>query len=289
MQWLMYFSWGLGPSLEVILLALMVRLRTRSTFPRFFSYILFQVLKSVVLFIVYHRYYDSYFEVYWAGNALSVLLSVTVIDEIWRFLFGGYKGIQNLGSMLFRWACALMLLFAVVGALTSQQTGADRVVTAVLAFDRSVRQMQFGLFFLVLLLCHSFKRFWRHHIVGIALGFGIFAGVELIAATVLTKFVDGYSATISLVNSVAYNAVILLWIGYLRQPHPLPQSLPEAQEISTWDAALLTEPSLDGNETFLTMVEQAVERVISRTSPWPRPAIRGPHVVSRKPEPEERN
>jgi hypothetical protein len=289
MNWLMYITWFLGPSLEAALLAVMVRRRVRTIFPRFFAYVLFQVIKSIILFVVYHYYPDNYFDAYWTGNALSVLLSVTVLDEIWRCLFRGYAGIQDLGSVLFRWACALMLLIAIIGALTFQQSGADRVVTAVLAFDRSMRQMQCGLFFLVLLLCRFFKNFWRDHVFGIALGFGIFAVVELALVTILTRFGGGHIASVSLIKSAAYNGVILLWIGYLQQPNPVPLQKYGAHELSTWNTALSTQPSVDTTEPFLTMVEQAVERVLSRTSPWPKLATDGSRVVSRKPEPEDRN
>jgi hypothetical protein len=81
----------------------------------------------------------------------------------------------------------------------------------------------------------------------------------------------------------------LLWIGYLRQPNPVPVQTYGVHELSTWNTALLTEPSVHTREPFLTMVEQAVERVLSRTSPWPKPAIKGSRVVSRKPEREDCN
>lgn len=289
MTLLMYIIWCLGPLLETILLIVMVRRRLRSTFPRFFAYILFQVIKSVVLFVVYHFYSDNYFYAYWTGNALSVLLSVTVIDEIWRCLFRGYEGIQSLGSILFRWACALMVLIALIGSLTFQQSGADRTVIVVLAVDRGMRQMQCGLFFLVLLLCRFFKNFWRDRIFGIALGFGSFAVIELILVTILSRFGGDHIGSVSLLKSIAYNVVMLVWIGYLRQPNAVANPAYAAREFGNWNTALLPEPSGNSREPFLTMVEQAVERVLSRTSPWPKPAIEGSRVVSRKPEPEDCN
>jgi len=289
MQWQVYIPWFLALTLEATLLTVMVRYRMRATFPRFFAYILFQVVKSIILFVVYHYYHNNYFDAYWTGNALSVLISVGVLDEIWRYLFQGYEGIQGLGSILFRWAAALMLLIGIVGALTYQQGGADRVVATVLAFDRSMRLMQCGLFFLVLLLCRFFKNFWRNHVFGIALGFGIFAVVELALVTSLTRFGNGHIASVSLIKSVAYNAVVLLWIGYLRQPNPVQVPTYEVHEFGTWNTALLTEPSIDTREPFLNMVEQAVERVLSHTSPWPKPVFKGSRVVGRKPEREDWN
>jgi hypothetical protein len=189
-----------------------------------------------------------------------------------------------------------MLLIGIVGALTYQQGGADRVVAAVLAFDRSMRLMQCGLFFLVLLLCRSFKNFWRNHVFGIALGFGIFAVVELALVISLTRFGNGHVASASLIKSVAYNAVVLLWIGYLRRPNPVQVPTYEVPDLGTWNTALLTEPSVlltepsvDTREPFLNMVEEAVERVLSHTSPWPKPVFKGSRVMGRKPKREDWN
>jgi hypothetical protein len=283
----MYITWLLGPLLEAALLVVMIRRGARSRFPRFFAYILFQVLKSLVLFVVYHYYADNYFYAYWTGNALSVLLSVTVLDEIWRSLFRGYEGIQSLGSTLFRWACAVMILIAIVGAASFQQSSADRVVTAVLALDRNMRQMQCGVFLLVLLLCRAFKNFWRDHVFGIALGFGIFAAVELALVTILSRFGDGHIATVSLIKSMTYTAVLLLWTGYLRRAEPVRERMPS--QLGLWNTALIPQPSGNSNQPFLTMVEDAVERVLSRTSPWPRPPSKGSRLLTRRPGAEDCN
>jgi hypothetical protein len=268
----------------------MIRRKLHDTFPRFFSYILFQVVKSGALFVVYRYYSDNYFDAYWTGNAISIFLAVLVMDEIWHNLFQKHAGIQDLGSLLFRWACILMLLIAIVSALPGRDNNADRVVAAVLTFDRSMRLMQCGLFFLVLLLCRLIKQFWRHHVFGIALGFGIFATVELILVSILTRFGNAPLATLSLVKSAAYNAVTLLWISYLRQPVPMPQPLGAVLKLDTWNDELLAAPCVaTGDDSFLTMVEQAVERVLSRSSTWPRPASKGSTIVSRNPYPEDRN
>lgn len=287
MNWLMYITWLLGPLLETALLVAMITRGARSRFPRFFAYILFQVLKSLVLFVVYHYFADNYFYAYWTGNALSVLISVAVLDEIWRSLFRGYEGIQSLGSTLFRWVCGLMILIAIVGAATFQQSSADRVVTAVLALDRNMRQMQCGVFLLVLLLCRSFRSFWRDQVFGIALGFGVFAVVELALVTVLSRFGDGLIASVSLIKSIAYAAVLLLWIEYLRRSEPVRTRTPS--QVRVWNNALLPQPAGNSNPPFLTMVEEAVERVLSRTSPWPKPESQRSQLLPRKPGTEDCN
>src|SRR5271169_6528452 len=172
MNWLMYVNWLAGPLLQITLLIFMVRRESQKVFPRFFSYILFQTLKSACLFVVYSYFPDNYFDAYWTGNAISMIFTVVVMDEILRSLFKEYGGIQLLGTTIFRWSCGLLLLLAIIGALSSSETGGDRVVAVVLSFDRSVRLMQVGLFLVLMLLCRFLKNYSRQRVFGIALGFG---------------------------------------------------------------------------------------------------------------------
>jgi len=289
MNWLMYVSWLAGPLLQITLLIFMVRRKFNRVFPRFFSYIVFQILKSACLFVV-HRYFpDSYFDAYWTGNAVSVLLTIVVMDEILRNLFKEYGGIQLLGTTIFRWSCGLLLLLAVIGALSSGETGGDRIVDAVFSFDRSLRLMEVGLFLLLMLLCRIFSNCWRQQVFGIALGFGIFASVELILVSFVMWYGNSEAATISLVKSAAYNVVTLVWIGYLRHEPQLERSAEAALNGNPRSMTFVTTTGVqDPDAGFMLRVEQAVDRVLSR-SDWPKPAADGSRIVSRKPSPEEGN
>jgi hypothetical protein len=285
----MYVNWLAGPLLQITLLIFMVRRRVSGVFPRFFSYILFQTLKSACLFVVYRYFPENYFYAYWVGNVLSVIFTVAVMEEILRSLFREYGGVQILGTTIFRWSCGLLFLLAILGAWSSSEAGGDRVVATVLAFDRSVRLMQLGLFLLLMVLCRIFINCSRQQVFGIALGFGIFASVELILVSVVMWYGNGHAALISLVKSTAYNAVTVVWIGYLQQqPHLVPR-VEAATNANTLGMALSTSTAvLDPDASFMLRVEQAVDRVLSR-SDWPRPDAQGPRIVSRKPNPEESN
>jgi len=290
MNWLTYVNWLAGPLLQITLLILMVRRKSHKVFPRFFSYILFQTLKSACLFVVY-RYFspESYFDAYWTGNALSVIFTVAVMDEILRSLFKEYGGIQILGTTIFRWSCGLLLLLAILGALSSGEAGGDRVVAAVFSFDRSVRLMQVGLFLVLMLLCRFLRNYSRQQVFGIALGFGVFASVELILVSFVMWYGNGQEAAVSLLKSTAYNAVTLVWICYLKQQPQLVPKLETVPNANPFGMALAASPAMpDPDAGFMLRVEQAVDRVLAR-SDWPRPIARGSRIVSRKPNPEEGN
>jgi hypothetical protein len=244
----------------------MVRRKLRLTFPLFFSYILFQLLKSMCLWGVYRFAPADYFDAYWTGNAISVFLALLVMDEIWRQLFGSYQGFQKLGSLLFRWACGLLFLIAVVVATSTQHTNTDRVIAAVFTFDRTMRLMQCGLVLLLVVLSRFVRSIWRRQVFGIALGFGIFASVELILVSILSRYGASHIATISLIKSAVYNAVTLLWVGYVRLASPAPRAVTAQPQFEDWNVALLASSGATMDSPFLTMVEGAVERVLARSS-----------------------
>ena len=288
MNWLINLNWLAGPLLQITLLIFMVRRKSHSGFPRFFSYILFQTLKSACLFVT-HRYFpDNYFDAYWTGNAVSVIFTVAVMDEILRRLFKEYGSIQTLGTTIFRWSCGLLLLFAILSAWSSSEAGVDRAVASVLAFDRSMRLMQIGLFLLLMFLCRVLRNCSRQQVFGIALGFGIFASTELILVSVVMRYGSAQTAIISLIKSTAYNAVTLLWIGYLKQAQLVP-NVAAVTNMDTLDMPLASSvAALDPDAGFMLRVEHAVDRVLSR-SDWPRPSTNGSRIVGRKPNPEEGN
>jgi hypothetical protein len=290
MNWLMYVSWFAGPLLQITLSVFMVRRGFHKMFPRFFTYILFQTLKSTCLFIAF-RYSSNeiYFDAYWTGNAISVLLTVAVMDEILRNLFKEYGGVQIVGTTIFRWSCGLLLVLAILSALSNRDGAADTVVAAVFGFERGVRVMQVGFFLLLMLLSRALKNCWRQPVFGIALGFGVFASVELILVSFVLARGNIHGAKISLIKSMAFNLVTLVWTGYLSQ-HP--------ERVRSVDGILAAgAPGMafagpdgvaDGDMGFMLRVEQAVDRVLSR-SDWPRSNVEASQVVVRRPRPEDNN
>jgi hypothetical protein len=284
---LMYASWAAGPVLQIMLLLFMFHRKRHAVFPRFFSYIIFQIVKSGILFVVYRYSPDNYFGAYWSGNAISVLLGVAVMDEILQHLLKQYGGIQKFASVIFRWACGLLIVLSIVNAFSTQQASADRLLSAVLAFDRSERVMQCGLCILLMILCRFLRNCWRQPVFGIALGFGVFACIEMVLVSVVMHFGNSPAAIVSLIKSSAYNAVTVLWIVYLRRPSESALRFEQAEQLSALNVVLVGSTEA-GDPKFISMVEQMVDRVLSRHS-WPRPVVQGSQIVGRKPQPEEHN
>ena len=126
--------------------------------------------------------------------------------------------------------------------------------------------MQIGLVLLLLLLSRVIKSVLRQQVFGIVLGFGLYATIELSLVSVLQRVGPSYISPISLVKSLAYSGVILLWIIYVRKGVLVSKPAEFSPQASNWNLAMEGGPVPAIDYPFLSLVEAAVERVLSRSS-----------------------
>ena len=237
-----YVLWMSGPALQALVCVAMVRRQLVGGCPWFFAYTFFHTFREGVLFYVYHRTTPAnYFWAYWIGQALSAALGFAVIYEIYGNVFRQYDAIRRLGSLLFRWAAAVLLIVTVVVAASSQGSEANRAVEAVITLERSVRVIQCGLLFLLFAFASYFGLSWKHYVFGIALGFGVFVSVEMAAITLRGQLGPIARGTWTLVNSAAYYCAILIWVGYFLAPQPAAKKVEKIPkyDLEAWNRALL--------------------------------------------------
>src|SRR2546423_7418475 len=167
-----YILWLLAPTFQIALLVLMERRKLREQFPFFFTYTVLQVLNVAVLFTVYHRLPDSYFDVYWVSTALSIILGFLVIHEVFAYIIRPYPGLRDLGTMLFRWAVLLLFLVAGISAAVGAAT-ASEITYHIVNLERAVRLIQCGLLLFVVMTSNYLGLSWKNFGCGVAFGFGI--------------------------------------------------------------------------------------------------------------------
>ena len=100
--------------------------------------------------------------------------------------------------------------------------------------------MQCGL----LLFLFAFSYFsglpWRSHALGIALGFGLFASVQMVSAAMQARLGMTNYETWRWVGMASYNCAVLVWVAYLL-PHrrEVVAPAPAPAEVKSWNQALL--------------------------------------------------
>jgi hypothetical protein len=261
-QVVQYALWLLAPLVQACLLAVMLRRGLRREHPAFFAYTVYMLAKTLAEFAVFHISASVYFYVYWAGTAPAVILGFMVIHEIFHSVFRPYDSLHALASVLFRWASIVLALVAVVSVASGSSGLNVHVMEAIYALERSIRVMQVGLVLFLFLFAGHVGLSARSHIVGIALGFGIFAGANIMFATLSASHAIPHSA-LSLIRSFAYNVSCLLWFWYMLAPEPQRQAIDHRARSAEWNFALQAVEQ-GQHESFLPMIENAVERILQK-------------------------
>jgi len=176
-----YVLWLSCVLLQLGVVALMLQRKSVRAFPVFFAYNIYQVFFSLVQFAALQSSYAVYFYVYWINGALSVVVELAVIHEIFGHLFQPFGALRNMASVVFRWAVLVLVLVGAVMAATQPASNAAIQFAIILTMERSLRILQCGLVMLVLLFSTRLGLSWLNHVFGITLGFGCFAAMELVA------------------------------------------------------------------------------------------------------------
>jgi hypothetical protein len=236
-----YLLWVTGPLLLVLTCGAALKRRLVPEFPVFFAYAAFHVLRSAVLFAIYHRMRGEYFYAYWVAQVVSIVLGFAVIYELYCKVFQNYDAIQQIGGLAFACAAILLLAAAVWTVASAPGIDAPGIVKAVVLLERSVRVMQCGLLLFLFLLAFYFGLSWQNYLFGIAMGFGVFASIELAAIAVRSQVGVAAGRTLSQVNAVAYGCGVMIWLCYLLAPMPAPQNrgIMPRNDLEKWNQALL--------------------------------------------------
>lgn len=261
-----YVLWIGGWSLVLAVVVTMVRRKLRQEFPFFFAYAAFQVVSVPVHFALYQwGSYADYFYGYWTTSALGIGLGLAVLFEIFQHAFRPYAALRGLGSMLFRWAALVLLLVAVITALTAP-SGQNPIITAVLSLERSIRMMQIGLLVLMLFFSPQLGLSWRHRLFGITAGFGGYAAVSLTLVSLRAQLGIPSDSTYTLINSGAYVLAGATWFAYLLAPEPARQAVRVQPVPDSWDFALQGIGRAQAPESFLSNMEKTVDRVLNEAN-----------------------
>jgi len=259
------YLWCAQPILQSVVAVILWHRKMHKQFPVFFLFLLVQVANFAVIFPLWLvGDIKMYFVFFWLGEAANAVLGFKVIHEIFLDVFRPYHTLKDLGTLLFKWAGVVMLLVSVVVAF-SNSFDQSPLVHAVTTLQRSVRIVQLGLI-LFLLLFSRFLGVSRKQVsFGISLGFGLFAGVELMLMALNSGGLVRQS-NLNLVNMVALILAILVWCGYSLSRKAVRVAAVNHLQTQRWEQGLadLQPPVL--SDSLIPMFEGMVERAFSRSS-----------------------
>jgi hypothetical protein len=258
--------WSAQPALQAVVAAVMWRRKLHKQFPVFFSFLLAQVvIFSVTCPLYFHAPYKWYFWVFWTGEGISAILGFRVIHEIFLDIFRPYHSLRDLGTPVFKWAGVVMLLVSVVVAASNTYTQ-DPIIHAVSTLQRSVRMVQVGLILFLLLFSRFLGVSRRQYSFGISLGFGVFAGTELMLLALSEGGIihlDDYN----LIYMLVYDLSIVVWAVYSLLPIVARDTNVNHLQTQRWEKGLADlQHGAPANDSLIPMFEGMVERAFSKSS-----------------------
>ncbi len=262
-----YVLWITSPLLQLGVLIAMARRGFHRDYPYFFNYTILQVVSVPVLAFIYPRSYSLYFYAYYFNIALSVLLSFAVLQEIFKDAFRPYEALRDLSVILFRWSALVVLLVGVMWAINSaRKTDDGAIITTILLAERSVRLMQCGLVFFLLLFSEYLGISRRSLLFGISLGFGLFGAINMLVATLMSSHPHGVlrQSTLRHINSEAYMVAVAIWLGYTLVAAPSKSKVAEVAlaRSKDMDMALQDARVQPIADSLLDTMDRTVERLL---------------------------
>jgi hypothetical protein len=267
----LYYVLWVTPAVTFFVVAfVMAKQRHRKQFPYFFSYAVFQVLSFAIQFTTYHRSQLAYFWSFWTLAILSVCITFAVIYELFTQIFMPFEGLRDLGTVLFRWAAAVLVVAAALMVMVSPPANATTrtqiALACVVALERSVRVMQCGLVLLMILCAPYLGLKWRHRVFGIGAAFGILAAIDLIAIAVVGRL--GYSAELfyNMSRMAAYNFSAIMFSVYFMRPEPARGPVLQLAPSERWNFALSAAMHPQSASPSLPLIMGVVDRAFEKIS-----------------------
>lgn len=261
---LYYALWIAHPILQLGIVAIMVQRGLHSKFKFFFSYVLTQLAIFAVVFPANWHSYSALFYLNWICDALSVAFGFAVIHEVFVDVFRAFHTLRDLGTVLFKWAGLVMLLVAGVVSVSTNSSQMSPLIQAIITSQRCVRMIQVGMVLFLLFFAHYVGVSRRQHSFGIALGFGSYAVIELI---LISSWIGNHLGGIwmSVVNMVAYNCTLMVWLGYVALKSPARDVSRSLLQPQRWEQSLSDIHHPLPADSLIPMFEGMVDRALSRT------------------------
>ena len=239
MIFLRYALW-IAPNLLILaILVRFVRSGFRARLPLFFCYLVYQLIEFGVLLAIDLLPFFSVRHYQWAyvfGQGITSLLKFAIVTELADNLLVSRSALTPTLKTLLRWIAAGLLLAGAAGSALLFRSDLARVESTFGVLNLWANLVLAGLLVSLFVFGSFFSIAWRGFSAGVALGFGVFASVELATAAARVD-----SILVDSINTAAYLACALVWLGYMFLPEKAPphtEAAIEKADLDIWEQDL---------------------------------------------------
>jgi hypothetical protein len=217
---LWHYLW-LAPSTLLLFLAVIVYRRgLHRDFPVFF---LFAVMESVTVLALYLIDVTPLFSAafYWEADLVRLVIEVTLkfalIGEIFSRLCKPYAALSKMGQVVIQGVGAVLVLVAVLAASRALPGDFHPLIATSHRLTLADFIIECGLLLFIFLFAAYFRPTWERLALGIALGRGLAASLQLGTWAVLSYLSLSYyqREQIDFFNMVVYHLSIFVWYYYV--------------------------------------------------------------------------
>ncbi|HET9087055.1 MAG TPA: hypothetical protein VFN53_06015 [Acidobacteriaceae bacterium] len=261
------------------------RAQKNRIFPAFWSFLLFWVASDGVMLgegylrhlhlINKFQFYSAYFYTYWPCFAISAILILRVLHEMFRHAVRSVPGVQMLGRPIFFWAVVVSVILAFASGVTPHTEGMSLLFASAQVLARSESVLALCMIAFLAFASRTLGVSYASRIFGVAFGLGVMATANLVNSAMLTHIGN----LVSLGNTLlpAANLVaIAVWCVYFVKPEPVRRlvTMPTQSPLMRWNdiAQQLGNPAgqipVSYPPSFMSGIQAFVDSVMT---PMPTP------------------
>jgi hypothetical protein len=216
--------------LEFAIAATMLRQRLSTKYPFFWAYLVFDILRTGLLFAIGNdpAHYRGYFYAFWQTEIISCTLGFLVVIEIFREAFAKRLGLQERGTTLLQFSLVVLVVMALWIAVETPKSDSNNLVAGIVVLKRAESLVRTGLVAALFLFVFVLGLPWSNETIGIAAGFSIEGAAEIVTWAARAHY--GRIANRALVWSllIATFCQTLLWAAYFLRRRREPAIWPDA-------------------------------------------------------------
>ncbi len=230
-----------GTLLQCVIPIVCFRRRLYPKLPWFLAYTLYSIFQTFVdmALLAMKSSVETYFYTYYVLQVFILALSFGVIYEVFDSVLEPYDALRRVGSKLFITAAVVLVALGIVFVVFG--TGVEyRMVRLIILTQRSLRVIQVGLLIFLFTLSRSLGLSWRSYSFGIALGYGVYACIDLVLTAIRLEYGQTAIPLQSLFNMLGYGTACGIWVWYVLQTEQVAQPVRVIpyNDIAKWNEKL---------------------------------------------------